>query len=67
MVEEAEARTYHDDVGTIPANDNVPGTITPDDRPFFIALGLMCAGVVALLAYVMMSGSGDLMTAALRK
>ena len=42
-----------------PANDNVPGTITSDDRPFLLALGLVCAVVVALAVYVGMSGPED--------
>lgn len=45
-----------------PANDNVPGTVTPDDGPFFLALGLICAGVVALAIYVGMSGPDDVMS-----
>ena len=51
-----------------PANDNVRGAIVPeDDAPFFLALGLICAGVLLLVAYVAMGGSDDLMTVALRR
>ncbi len=38
-----------------PANDNVPGTVKPEDTPFFVALGAVCIGIAALAAYVMMS------------
>lgn len=50
-----------------PANDNMPGTITPDDTRFFVALGLICAGVLILAAYVVMGGPDELMTMALRR
>lgn len=46
-----------------PANDNVPGTITPDDVPFFLALGMICAAIVALAVYVGMSGPDDAIAA----
>lgn len=46
-----------------PANDNVRGAIVPDhDRPFFLALGLICAGVLLLVAYMAMGGSDDVMS-----
>lgn len=45
----------------VATNDNMPGTITPDDGPFFLALGLICAGIVALAVYVGMSGPDDVM------
>lgn len=50
------------------ANDNVRGATVPDDdRSFFLALGLICAGVLLLVAYMATGGSDDLMTAALRR
>ncbi len=50
-----------------PANDNMPGTITPDDTRCFVALGIICAGVLILAAYLVIGGSDDLMTVALRR
>ncbi len=45
-----------------PANDNVPGTVTPDDDgPSLLALGLVCAVVAVLVVYVGMSGPEDVM------
>ena len=68
IVERVRARDWHGAAGRIPANDNVRGSVLPDDdRPFFLALGLICAGVLILAAYVVMGGPDDLMTVALRR
>ncbi len=67
-VEGVRARDWHNAAGPIPANDNVRGAIVPDDdRSFFLALGLICAGVLILAAYVVMNGPDHLMAVALRR
>lgn len=43
------------------ANDNVSGIIMPDDGPFPLDLALIFAAIVVLAAYVLMSGSDDVM------
>ena len=67
IVERVRAKDWHGAAGRIPANDDVRGTITPDDTRFFVALGLVCVGVLILAAYVVMSGPDELMTVAMRR
>ncbi|WP_165361178.1 hypothetical protein [Lichenibacterium ramalinae] len=49
----------------LPANDNVAGTITPDDLLVVMVLFVMFAGVVGLAAY--MFGGTDDVVGLLRK
>lgn len=48
----AGAASRADVARVMPANDNVPGTLTPDDRPFFLVLGVVCVAIVCLVAYL---------------
>lgn len=45
-----------------PANDNAEGTITPDDVLMLVVLIGIFTGTLALLAYVMLGGTDDVVT-----
>ena len=44
------------------ANDNLSGTITPDDILVLVVLVAMFVGTVGLLIYTMMSGTDDVVS-----